>query len=138
MSFVLLRFTWRKGFAQAVSAPLNPVQSAALVRCINSVKRQVDYVGEYIGNDVAVLLPDTNTLGAKVFIQKLALKLQEQELPGPTPSETLSCSVGLASVPRDCREVLALLNAAEFALAENHRKRSPRLPAPLSQLTHNI
>jgi GGDEF domain-containing protein len=98
------------------SRPLAGEAILEAVMRISRVKRHVDLLSHYDGQDYALLLPNTKASGSRTFCNRVVRALLEKPLPG-VPTEQLSVKIGAASIPEDFKELSSLLGAAELALS---------------------
>lgn len=97
-----------------------PLQTTALVDAIlriSELKRHVDVLAHYEPFDCALLLPNTRSVGARSFAERLITSLTDKPLAGLAPG-ALSLSIGCGCVPEDFVELGKLLGAAELSLRQ--------------------
>lgn len=75
--------------------------------------RDSDLVFRFGGDEFAILLPATGSVGAHTVAAKVHRAVADIEK--ASPWVTVSCSVGVAAYPRDGRDVTALILAADRA-----------------------
>ncbi|MDQ3675322.1 MAG: diguanylate cyclase [Actinomycetota bacterium] len=90
---------------------------------LRETAREIDYPARYGGEEMAILLPETDVDGAVMFAERLreridALRIQRSDGAG-TLHVTTSC--GVASVPDSAVDERGLVAAADFALYEAKR-----------------
>lgn len=80
--------------------------------------RKVDLVARYGGEEFAVLLPGADVAAAHQVAEKLRAAVETIRVAprGQPTSEQVTISVGVATCPRDAREVSALIDCADAAL----------------------
>ncbi len=83
---------------------------------LQSMKRTEDTACRYGGEELVVILPETEKINALVIAERIRKKVEEQvlEFEGTTFGVTLSG--GIASYPADGKEVQELIHAADVAL----------------------
>lgn len=88
----------------------------AVVKRIGLIVRQVDILCRYGGDEIVVLLPETDSLLAN----KIAIRIHNSITRAPVLTEAgpvqVSISTGIASAVQEIRDLGALLNAADVAL----------------------
>lgn len=99
-----------------VREPLPVMAIGEAVRRISRVKRHVDLLANYEAYDYALLLPNTKTGGAQIFVNRVVKALLGEPLiPGLVDSSNLSVAFGIASIPEDFLDLSLLLAGAEMA-----------------------
>jgi GGDEF domain-containing protein len=100
----------------ALSEPLPVSALSAAARRISGVKRHVDLLAHYETYEYALLLPNTKSAGARIFVNRLVKALMSEPLvPGTITSENFRAAFGIASVPEDFLELSQVLAGAEIA-----------------------
>jgi diguanylate cyclase (GGDEF)-like protein len=102
---------------QIVRRVLNEKAQMDAVLRINGIKRHMDLMAHYDGNDYALLLPNTRTQGAEIFIGRIIDALRAKPLGGEIDASQLSIAFGSSSVPDDFKDMSTLLGAADLAMA---------------------
>jgi diguanylate cyclase (GGDEF)-like protein len=87
----------------------------AIARAIQASCRETDEVFRYGGDEFALVLPGTDQAGAMHVASKVRQAVRELWAPGSRRPSGVSCSVGVASFPRDARDRAGLLLAADRA-----------------------
>jgi diguanylate cyclase (GGDEF)-like protein len=86
------------------------------------VKRAGDLVARYGGEEFAVLLPDTDSLGAAVLAERIRATVEGRCMPHPAADSGVTVSIGVATMSsREDREPSALVRAADAALYQAKR-----------------
>ena len=99
--------------------PLAHEALSAAVRKISRVKRHVDLLAHYESGDFALLLPNTKSSGAQIFVQRIVKALQTEPLvANKVDASNLRLAFGVASIPEDFLELSHVLSAAEVAKRE--------------------
>jgi diguanylate cyclase (GGDEF)-like protein len=80
--------------------------------------READAVFRYGGEEICILLPETDKQQARVFAERLRQIIDESHFEGEEgqPNQSLTVSVGVASFPYDAVNKDALINDADTAL----------------------
>ena len=101
---------------------LPDVALSEAVRRLSSLKRDVDLLAHYEIFDVAVIMPDTDAEGARVFCHRIVESLREKPVIDEVGTEML-LSIGTATIPEHAADMGLLLAAAEAArnAAQKHR-----------------
>ena len=87
---------------------------------VKSSKRPIDILGHFQGLDFALVLPNTGTRSAAVFVQKLRDKIEESCLNQGGEGEAVRAVFGIAGIPENCSSIGQLVAAA------GHAKRSAK------------
>lgn len=90
-------------------------QMDAVLR-ISGIKRHMDLMAHYDGNDYALLLPNTRTQGAEIFIGRIIEALRTKPLGGEIDASQLAIAFGASAVPDDFKDMSSLLGAADLAM----------------------
>lgn len=83
---------------------------------ISQLKRHIDLIAHYDAFDYALLLPNTRSSGAEVFVNRIIKSLLDKPLGGGVEPEELSLAFGVSSVPEDFKELSGLLGAADLSM----------------------
>jgi diguanylate cyclase (GGDEF)-like protein len=80
--------------------------------------REVDVVTRYGGEEFAIILPTTMKAGALIAAEKIREKVEETKIPGEArqPRNTLTVSIGVATIPTDATDTTDLIQQADGAL----------------------
>lgn len=89
---------------------------------ISKIKRHVDMVAHYDGDNYALLLPSTRSQGAEIFVGRIIDALRERPLGGEIMASQLALAFGVAAIPDDFRDLPSLLGGAELAM--KHAKKN--------------
>ena len=84
-------------------------------RIVRSVARAQDLVARYGGDELAVLIADTNAIGAQRLAYRIVDAVHAAAV-STTPGEHLTFSVGVSSYPEDAFTASELIAAADQAL----------------------
>jgi diguanylate cyclase (GGDEF)-like protein len=91
-----------------------------------SVREDLDIAARYGGEEMMVLMPETDTEGARILAERVRMAIEETPLPGPN-GETLqvTVSIGVATMPMHAMADDGLMEAADQALyASKHAGRN--------------
>jgi diguanylate cyclase (GGDEF)-like protein len=107
----------------------------SIAESVRGVTRSVDEPARYGGDEIALILPETDAKGASVLAERLREKVRETEVPrrqGGTMGITVS--VGAATIPTSASDVDSLIDAADKALLRAKRAGKDQIRnAPVSQ-----
>lgn len=91
-----------------------------------SVREDLDIPARYGGEEMMVLMPETDTEGARVLAERVRMAIEETPLPGPNGEQLqVTVSIGVATMPLHASTDEALMEAADQALyASKHAGRN--------------
>ncbi|MEB3284455.1 MAG: sensor domain-containing diguanylate cyclase [Candidatus Sericytochromatia bacterium] len=88
-----------------------------VARTIRHSIRDVDVPGRFGGEELLVLMPETETDGAYIMAERVREAIGAMELPGPAGEPLgVTVSVGVATFPDHGRDATALVESADRAL----------------------
>jgi diguanylate cyclase (GGDEF)-like protein len=104
---------------------------AEVARVVKERTREIDSPARYGGEELAVVLPQTDLEGAFNLAERIRIGIEELELPLPDGTGRLrvTASLGVASLPtlaRDSRELLAKADAALYRAKREGKNRTFR------------
>jgi diguanylate cyclase (GGDEF)-like protein len=104
---------------------------AEVARVLRERTREIDAPARYGGEELAVVLPQTDLEGAYNLAERVRTGIEELELPIPNGNGSLrvTASFGVASLPslaRDSRELLAKADAALYRAKREGKNRTFR------------
>jgi diguanylate cyclase (GGDEF)-like protein len=111
----------------ATLIPLPLLAVKEMVKRIKSIKRNLDILAHYQTLDFAMLLPITNNAAASIMANRIAEVLLSSPLTADLHSHKLELSIGIASMPEDCRELGMVLSAAWEAKNQSKELNKPVL-----------
>jgi len=100
-----------------------------------SVREDLDIAARYGGEEMMVLMPETDSEGARILAERVRMAIEETPLPGPN-GETLqvTVSIGVSTMPQHATTDESLMEVADQALyASKHAGRNRvtvHAPAP--------
>ncbi|MBA2566601.1 MAG: diguanylate cyclase [Thermoleophilaceae bacterium] len=99
---------------------------AALLRTLT---RDVDHLARYGGDEIAVILPETDVEGAQLLAERVRAGVERLSLRPPGAAEPLpiTASIGVAAFPESAEDRRALLRAADGALYQAKRRGGNRV-----------
>jgi diguanylate cyclase (GGDEF)-like protein len=121
LSMLLIDVDNFKGFNDLYGHSAGDDALTAVARCIGAnVRRPADVAARYGGEEFAVLLPDTNEIGAALLAEQIRAAVQALELRHVASAHhVLTISVGIASTAsHSFATYRAFVNAADTALYE--------------------
>jgi diguanylate cyclase (GGDEF)-like protein len=93
---------------------------AALVK--NNVRQEVDIPARYGGEEIVVLLPETDTVGASIFAERIRKAVDEALLSAEGHDGLhVTISIGIATFPTHADNSLKLMEYADQALYASKR-----------------
>ncbi|MEB3221867.1 MAG: diguanylate cyclase [Candidatus Sericytochromatia bacterium] len=88
-----------------------------VARTVRASIRDLDTPGRYGGEELLVLMPETDGAGAEVMAERVRQAIEGAGLLGPAGEDLrVTVSVGVATWPRDARDAEAMIEAADRAL----------------------
>ncbi len=78
--------------------------------------REIDIAGRYGGEEFCVVLPDTDTHGAKYAAKRIHRAAQEAEISAFDAKINITVSVGIAMFPQHAKDMNDLIEKADYAL----------------------
>lgn len=86
--------------------------------------RDIDFVSRYGGDEFAVILPQTDSAGARVVAQRIIGKVTDCRFPHENSTDQLSVSLGIASIEGKTEvDAQVLIDKADKALLEAKQSR---------------
>lgn len=85
-------------------------------KVIHRQARAIDKVCRYGGEEIAVILPETNSAGAMVAAERMRSTIEEHLFKiNEGPDQTITISIGVVAVPEHASTARELVNAADQA-----------------------
>ena len=111
---------------------------AQVAGVLRKLSRELDAPARYGGEELAVVLPQTDAAGAELLAQRMREAVQALEVPriGGRGTLSVTASFGVASVPESARDRGGLIAAADAALYRAKRagkNRVERAPAAVAE-----
>ncbi|MFH1150137.1 MAG: diguanylate cyclase [Actinomycetota bacterium] len=118
VSFLMVDVDNLKAYNDTLGHQKGDVVLSQIASIIDSNTRDVDKVFRYGGDEFCVVLPETGTEEALVVAEKVRRAVYDFHFPGEErlPVDTLSISIGLASLPADAQDEEGLVSGADMAL----------------------
>lgn len=118
LTLLMLDVDHFKSFNDTHGHPAGDELLKRLARAVEGRLRRTDIVARYGGEELAIVLLDTDAAGGERIANDLAKVIREIDLPGveAQPLGHLSASIGLASYPRDAADRATLIRRADAAL----------------------
>ena len=90
---------------------------------MRSYSREIDAPARYGGEELAIVLPQTDLSGARQLAERLRAGIEQLEIPrlSGAGSMRVTASLGVASLPESAGDVERLIAAADAALYEAKR-----------------
>jgi len=90
-----------------------------VAKCVRSTMRDTDIAARYGGEEFAVILPETDVEGAKLFAERLRQNVENTIFSGPKGDLRVAISLGLSSLPiNPANTALEMIKLADDALYE--------------------
>lgn len=96
-----------------------------LTDIVNSVKREIDWLGHFRTLEFGVLLPNTDVQSASFFASRLVEEVRGSTIGGASKVGDVSIAVGVAGIPQDAHSLATLLPAAVEAKKNSREKNVP-------------
>lgn len=113
MSVILMEIGLKPSDTKALPEPLPIVGVREVRERINKLKRKTDILAHYETLRFALLLPETESVAATSFANRLAEILMTSPLADGGTGCPIVASVGVASIPEDCQALGVLLAKAK-------------------------
>ena len=117
LSVLMIDVDHFKVYNDTCGHPQGDIVLQDLARLLREMSRTSDTVARYGGEEFAIILPETDSVGAQKIAQRLREQVEGYAFPGKEimPGGTLTISIGVAThAPAGSRD--ALLQAADTAL----------------------
>lgn len=92
---------------------------AEISKIIRTTLRKTDYIARYGGEEIVLILPETNTAQASTPIERIREKVQEKDFMNGNEPVKITISCGVAEVESDITNQEELLARADKALYES-------------------
>ncbi len=96
-----------------------------LTDIVNSIKREIDWLGHFRTFEFGVILPHTDVHSASFFASRLVEEVRASTIGGAESSADVSIAVGVAGLPQDGQTLGVLLPAAVEAKKNSREKGVP-------------
>lgn len=107
----------------------------AIAHCCSVVRRRIDTLARYGGDEFVLLLPETDLQGARIVAERLRQRIAALKIPGEGGVLVpVTCSFGVASRDASVTNPKMLLRRADMALYEAKRRGRNAVVADDSQL----
>lgn len=132
VSFLMVDVDNLKMYNDTLGHQKGDVVLSQIASIIDSNTRDVDKVFRYGGDEFCVVLPETDSAEALVVAEKVRGAVYDFHFPGEErlPVDTLSISIGLASLPADAEDEEGLVSSADLALYAAKQKGRNSVAAP--------
>lgn len=104
-----------KGFNDRRGHEAGNVLLAAIAQTLRAACRDSDEVFRYGGDEFALILPNTDAVGAMQVAAKVGRSVRGVPAPGSRKAAGVTCSVGMATFPTDGTDRVLVLIAADRA-----------------------
>lgn len=115
VSFLMIDVDNLKAYNDRLGHQQGDVALSTVAGILDSSTRKVDKVFRYGGDEFCIVLPETDYPEAMIVAEKVRNAVWEHRFPGE-PRESITVSVGVASVPRDTNDAEGLIKKADIAL----------------------
>ena len=118
LSLVMIDIDNFKNFNDTLGHPAGDKVLINIAKILKKTCRSSDIVARYGGEELVVVLPDTNKESAWGMSERLRQATEEFDFPGEEiqPNKNLTISLGLASFPEDAKIKGELISKADSAL----------------------
>jgi GGDEF domain-containing protein len=107
---------------------VTPIDQAAwldAMRRMHQAKRKLDILGQFDGQNCAILWPETDAAGAAVFARRTIDMMKKPPLTGVPEGQQLVFSFGIGAVPDDVRDLETLIAAVRVAKNKSRMMGAP-------------
>ncbi len=115
-SVVLLDVDQLRRYNEEFGIPMGDKVMAELGALLQREIRAPDFVGRYGGDEFALVLPETDVVGARASIGRVRARIEAHEFPDLAARERPTLSAGVVSIPHpaanDTADLFALVEAA--------------------------
>jgi diguanylate cyclase (GGDEF)-like protein/putative nucleotidyltransferase with HDIG domain len=125
LSLVLVDFDHFKSVNDEIGHQHGDLVLQAGVKIVRACSRTNDVVARYGGDELAIIVPDANSAGARRLADRIVAATRAASLP-TTPGHHLTFSVGVATYPEDALTPVELVAAADQALYHAKREGKDR------------
>lgn len=120
-SLVFLDIDSFKGYNDRFGHPTGDQVLQKLARLLRSLSRKVDVPCRIGGEEFAVLLPETEKSGGKIFAERVRHMVESTLVGAGDPTGPVTVSLGVSGFPEDGTTPESLLRAADDALYQSKR-----------------
>jgi diguanylate cyclase (GGDEF)-like protein len=85
-------------------------------KSIKDSTRQIDFMGRYGGEELAVILTETDKEESLVIAERIRQAVESNKIAAYDESLNVTISIGISLFPADATEVLSLIDKADQAL----------------------
>ncbi|MBM3243495.1 MAG: GGDEF domain-containing protein, partial [Candidatus Omnitrophica bacterium] len=85
-------------------------------KTIKETIRQIDFVGRYGGEELSIVLPETDKEQALLAAERLRYEIEKRKIKVYDEELKVTISVGISSFPADAGDSAAIVEAADCAL----------------------
>ncbi len=131
-SLLMLDLDDFKGLNDRFGHPAGDMVLQETARLIREAIREVDLAARYGGEEFAVVLPYSDTRGARVVAERILKALRALDLEDATGARlgNISASIGIAACPEDAREARTLIQQADAMLYHAKQNGKNRIEMP--------
>ncbi len=117
-SLVMLDLDFFKKFNDQYGHRAGDTALCNVAQVLNASTRTIDVVSRYGGEEFAIILPETDSTGAKLVAERIRRAVQDTSFPvtEDQPPVHVTVSVGIATCPQDASDVNELVEYADKAL----------------------
>src|ERR1700680_304902 len=136
LSLLLVDFDHFKSVNDEIGHQHGDLVLQAGVKIVRACSRTNDTVARYGGDELAIIVADANSAGARRLADRIIAATRAASLP-TTPGHHLTFSVGVASFPEDALTPVELVAAADQALYHAKREGKDRF-STFTQLVNEL
>ncbi|MEW6686564.1 MAG: sensor domain-containing diguanylate cyclase [Candidatus Edwardsbacteria bacterium] len=117
-SLVMIDVDWFKNYNDSCGHSKGDYVLREIAKIMKHMTRHSDIVTRYGGEEFVILLPETDKRGGIVVAEKIRRAVESQQFPKENcqPLKKLTISLGVATYPKDGREIKQLIDKADQAL----------------------
>lgn len=117
LSLIMADIDWFKNYNDTYGHPKGDIVLKEIARIITASIRQTDLAARYGGEEIAIILPETDKKQATKVAERTRQSVETYLFPGnPADKVTITLSCGVATYPDDADDRPGLIGRADHAL----------------------
>lgn len=115
-SFLMVDIDRFKGFNDKYGHLVGDAILRETAKAIKDTIRQIDFVGRYGGEELSIILAETDKVQALAAAERIRQAIEANNIKAYDEELKVTISIGISTFPDDAGEMLALIEAADRAL----------------------